>query len=93
MLKEDRPLLGAVLVAVVVVAVEIPITAYTTDANWIDAWSNFGIPKRARRLINGKPTFESDAQVLPLQAADMLAWNLRREHEACQPPATLPMAD
>lgn len=43
MLNEDRPLLGAVLVALVVVAVEIPLATYAMDANWLSAWSNFGI--------------------------------------------------
>ena len=43
MQKEDRPLLGAVLVTLVVVAIEIPLTTYATDSNWLSAWSNFGI--------------------------------------------------
>jgi len=43
MLKEDRPLLGAVLVALAVVAIEIPLTTFAMDANWLDAWSNFGM--------------------------------------------------
>ena len=51
------------------------------------------LPRRARRLINAKPTFRNDIEVLPLQAADMLAWHLRREYETCLSPATLPMAD
>jgi Protein of unknown function (DUF3800) len=40
-----------------------------------------GLPAPARALINSKPAFRSDKQFLPLQAADMLAWHLRREHE------------
>ncbi|MCL4710686.1 MAG: DUF3800 domain-containing protein [Pseudorhodoplanes sp.] len=51
------------------------------------------LPKSARKLISGSPTFEDDKLVLPLQAADMLAWHVRREHEDCVPPDTLPMAD
>jgi hypothetical protein len=39
------------------------------------------IPRRARKLIKGKPRFEDDKQLLPLQAADFLVWHLRREHE------------
>lgn len=41
-----------------------------------DDWNN---------LIDGTPTFEDDKQVLPLQAADMLAWHIRREHEGNYP--------
>ena len=39
------------------------------------------LPKRARHLIHNKPLFRNDKAVKPLQAADMLAWHLRREHE------------
>jgi hypothetical protein len=35
----------------------------------------------AKALINGIPIFRNDRQFMPLQAADMLAWHLRREHE------------
>ena len=45
----------------------------------------------ARQLINGKPIFRDDKVFLPLQAADMLAWHLRREHEGA--PKPLPMAN
>jgi uncharacterized protein DUF3800 len=48
------------------------------------------LPRASRRLINGKPIFRDDKELLPLQAADMLVWHLRREHETGQP---LPMAD
>ncbi len=40
-----------------------------------------GIPSSARKLICGAPAFKNDKVVVPLQAADMLAWHLRREHE------------
>ncbi len=30
------------------------------------------------KLLGNPPRFESDRRVMPLQAADMLAWNLRR---------------
>jgi hypothetical protein len=40
-------------------------------------------------LIAGKPLFRDDKDFLGLQAADMLAWHVRREHELGQP---LPMA-
>lgn len=51
------------------------------------------LPRKARRLISGTPVFKNDKLVLPLQAADMLAGHIRREYEACPPPARLPMAD
>jgi hypothetical protein len=40
-----------------------------------------GVPKSARRVISGKPTFVDDKVSAPLQAADLLAWHLRRNHE------------
>jgi hypothetical protein len=51
------------------------------------------LPRGARRLIR-HPIFEDekDRQFLPLQAADMLAWHVRREHEDCTPPERLPLA-
>jgi len=39
------------------------------------------LPVKARRLISGAPRFECDREIVPLQAADMLAWHLRRHHE------------
>jgi hypothetical protein len=39
------------------------------------------LPSEAQKLIRGKPHFEDDKTFLPLQAADFLAWHLRREHE------------
>src|ERR1039458_5051934 len=49
------------------------------------------LPKKARELIASTPMFrnDKDKQFLPLQAADMLAWHLRREHAT----ERLPMAD
>lgn len=40
-----------------------------------------GIPEEARNLIARKPRHENDKAFAPLQAADMLAWHLRRRHE------------
>jgi hypothetical protein len=40
-------------------------------------------------MISGNPTFESDKVSVPLQAADMLAWSIRRGHEEPQPAAAL----
>jgi hypothetical protein len=52
------------------------------------------LPEGASTLINGNPIFRSDRQVLPLQAADMLAWHIRREHEfGAGPSRSLPLAD
>jgi hypothetical protein len=42
------------------------------------------LPKSARKLI-ASVAFEDDKQFLPIQAADMLAWHLRREHESGAP--------
>jgi hypothetical protein len=41
------------------------------------------LPIEAQKLIEGTPFFKSDRdkRYMPLQAADMLAWHLRREHE------------
>src|SRR6202034_3096979 len=47
------------------------------------------LPRKSRRLIAGKPLFRDDKDFRPIQAADMLAWHVRREHELGQ---TLPMA-
>lgn len=40
------------------------------------------LPQKARALILGSPVFGDDRQYLPLQAADMLAWHVRREQES-----------
>jgi hypothetical protein len=42
------------------------------------------LPIEAQRLISGDPLFKSDRDrpYAPLQAADLLAWHLRREHES-----------
>ena len=55
-------------------------------------WMTNQLPKKARKLIAGTPIFRNDRDFLPLQAADMLAWHLRREHEECLAPITMPMA-
>jgi hypothetical protein len=38
-------------------------------------------PPAFQNLLNGTPIFENDEKVLPLQAADMLVWSLRRKAE------------
>lgn len=42
-------------------------------------------PDSWRGLIDGTPSWEDDKKVLPLQAADMLAWCVRRESESVNP--------
>jgi hypothetical protein len=41
------------------------------------------LPIEAQNLIDGAPIFQSDrdSRYIPLQAADLLAWHMRREHE------------
>ncbi len=39
-----------------------------------------GIPKDAMDLLVGRPRFEDDKRNLPLQAADLFAWNVRRDY-------------
>lgn len=42
-----------------------------------------GLPVQAQNLIDGVPFFKNDRdkRYMPLQAADLLAWHVRREHE------------
>jgi hypothetical protein len=40
----------------------------------------WGIPKEAMDLLIGRPRFEDDKRHLPLQAADLFAWNVRRDY-------------
>jgi hypothetical protein len=49
------------------------------------------LPSDARALISDAPWFKSDRdkQFMPLQAADMLAWHVRREHEYPDKPLPL----
>jgi hypothetical protein len=53
-------------------------------ALWFDSMKQH-LPRAARKLISGTPQFENDKDYTPLQAADMLAWHLRREHEEGKP--------
>jgi hypothetical protein len=82
--------------------IKVPIEFIFDEQQGVDADINLffshmkkSIPKNARNLIDGVPIFKNDKDklFLPLQAADMLAWHLRREHEFCVLPNTLPMAD
>lgn len=49
-----------------------------------------GWSRRAQNMIHGVPQFFDDKDFTPLQAADMLVWHIRREHETG---TALPMAD
>lgn len=42
-------------------------------------------PRHIRNLLSLEPVFRDDKQVLPLQAADMLAWHIRRHYERGDP--------
>jgi hypothetical protein len=39
------------------------------------------LPRDARKTISSRPIFRDDKAFTPLQAADTLAWHLRRSHE------------
>lgn len=39
------------------------------------------LPNATRKLISHRPVFKDEKLYTPLQAADMLAWHLRRSHE------------
>jgi len=49
-----------------------------------DAWEGFrdNMPEEFRRLVKNRPIFRDDEDFLPLQAADMLAWWMRRRFAA-----------
>ena len=53
----------------------------SADINLFFEWMKASLPKEVRKLINGNPLFRDDKLFLPLQAADMIAWHIRREHE------------
>ena len=46
---------------------------------WDELMKSF--PRSARNAISGPPIFRDDKDLMPLQAADMLSWHLRKEHE------------
>lgn len=50
------------------------------------------LPKDRRNLIRSSPMFRDDKEFLPLQAADLLAWHIRRAHEVAGREA-LPLLD
>jgi hypothetical protein len=48
---------------------------------WFEAMKA-SLPKKVRKLISGTPTFRNDLDMVQLQAADLLVWHIRREHES-----------
>jgi uncharacterized protein DUF3800 len=60
------------------------------DIDMLFSSMNEVVPRSVRKWIDGRPQFKDDKQFTQLQAADMLAWHVRREHEDGR---SLPMAD
>lgn len=54
-----------------------------TDIALFFSYMKRSLPVEAQGLIDGSPIFKSDRdkRYMPLQASDLLAWHLRREHE------------
>jgi hypothetical protein len=52
----------------------------TEKRDLMDGWELFkaGAPSTVRRFLGATPRFEDDKQFLPLQAADLFAWWIRR---------------
>lgn len=46
------------------------------------------VSERVRRRLGGEPIFRADKDVLPIKAADVLAWQLRRHLDMEQPQGT-----
>jgi hypothetical protein len=59
---------------------------------WFNAMKSV-LPRRIKKLISGTPLFRNDKQIIQLQAADMLAWHLRREHERRDSDEKFPVLD
>ena len=53
----------------------------SSDIRLVFDYMSENLSDAQQRLIKSDPAFEDDMDFLPLQAADMLAWHLRREHE------------
>jgi hypothetical protein len=53
----------------------------STDIGLFFEYMSENLPENRRKLIAEDPAYEDDIYFPPLQAADMLAWHLRREHE------------
>lgn len=50
--------------------------------NVIKSWDNYyeSVPIITRQKLRGPPSFKNDEDVMPLQAADMIAWWARRQY-------------
>lgn len=62
----------------------------STDIRFMFDYMIEKLPDKARAMIGDTPHFQDDRAFVPLQAADMLVWHLRREHEQQGKP--LPLA-
>jgi hypothetical protein len=51
------------------------------DAALMYRWLKESEPPEIQKLLGSTPIFRDDKLMLPLQAADMLAWHIRRQHE------------
>jgi len=52
--------------------------ALGTKAASVNDWATLALSKRYRSVLAGNPVHRDSKRVLPLQAADMLAWHIRR---------------
>lgn len=53
-----------------------------TQAASLHDWAALSLSKKMRGILAGRPVHRSSKYVLPLQAADLLAWNVRRASQA-----------
>ena len=51
------------------------------------------LPEDIRKMMGGTPAFKSDKDILPLQAADMLAWHIQRQTSGIDLNVTMPISD
>ncbi|WP_172264467.1 DUF3800 domain-containing protein [Caulobacter sp. RHG1] len=63
------------------------------DATMVYDWVKAGRPEPWSRLLGPPPTFGDDRSLPQLQAADMLAWHVRRDAEGLDPPGSRPALD
>jgi hypothetical protein len=63
------------------------------DATMVYDWIKAGRPQPWSRLLGETPTFANDRSLPQLQAADMLAWHVRRDFEQRDPPGSRPALD
>lgn len=63
------------------------------DVEVLWPWLKLSSSPAWRDLLGPTPRFASDLDEVALQAADMLAWHRRREHEGQDPPGSRPSSD